>query len=159
MVVPADVASEAEPLADAVVAGGATRSASVRAGLGAVPDGTDAVLVHDAARPVPVHAVWRRVLDALVAGAEAVVPGVPVTDTLRELGGAAVDRSRYVTVQTPQGFTVEALRRAHASGLDGTDDASLVEATGGKVLVVDGDPTNIKLTSPVDLAVAELLTR
>ena len=159
MVLPPDLAGAREPLADVVVAGGKTRSASVRAGLAVVPAGVDAVLVHDAARPVPVLDVWRRVLDALAMGADAVVPAVPVTDTLREVGGGTVDRSRFVAVQTPQGFAADALRRAHAEEPEGTDDASLVEAMGGKVLLVDGDPANIKITTPHDLAVADLLTR
>jgi 2-C-methyl-D-erythritol 4-phosphate cytidylyltransferase len=142
-----------------VAPGGATRSASVRAGLAAVPDDADVILVHDAARPVPVPEVWQRVRAAIAAGADAAVPAVPVSDTLRELGGGTVDRSRLVAVQTPQAFRAAALRVAHAGEPEGTDDASLVEATGGRVVVVDGDPANIKITSPVDLALAELLCR
>jgi 2-C-methyl-D-erythritol 4-phosphate cytidylyltransferase len=92
LVVPADRADEPEPLATTVVAGGATRSGSVRAGLAAVPDDAEVILVHDAARPVPVPGVWQRVLDAVEAGADAAVPAVPVSDTLRELGGGTVDR-------------------------------------------------------------------
>ncbi len=113
VVVPPELAQRAEPLADATVAGGATRSASVRAGLAAVPATATHVLVHDAARPVPVADVWQRVLAALADGAEAVVPVVAVTDTLREREGRTVDRSRFVAVQTPQGFRVDVLRRAH----------------------------------------------
>ena len=159
LVVPADVADAVEPGADAVVAGGDSRSASVRAGLAAVPADAAIIVVHDAARPVPVPEVWDRVLAAVVAGADAAVPGVPVGDTLREIGGATVDRSRFVAVQTPQAFRAAALRAAHEGDPDGTDDASLVEAGGGRVVVVDGDPSNIKITTPVDLALAELLCR
>lgn len=159
LVVPADVADEAEPEADVVVAGGDTRSASVRAGLTAVPADADVIVVHDAARPVAVPEVWERVLAAVAAGADAAVPGVPVGDTLREIGGGTVDRSRFVAVQTPQAFRAGALRSAHTGEPDGTDDASLVEATGGRVVVVDGDPANIKITTPLDLALAELLCR
>jgi len=159
LVVPADAAGEAEVGVAAVVAGGPTRSSSVRAGLAAVPAAAEVIVVHDAARPVPVPAVWDRVLAAVAAGADAAVPAVPVTDTLREIGGATVDRARFVAVQTPQAFAAEALREAHRDEPDGTDDASLVEARGGRVVVVDGDPTNVKITNPVDLALAELLCR
>jgi 2-C-methyl-D-erythritol 4-phosphate cytidylyltransferase len=159
LVVPADRAADPEPAATTVVAGGATRSASVRAGLAAVPHDADVILVHDAARPVPVPGVWQRVRDAIDAGADAVVPAIPVADTLREVGGATVDRSRLVAVQTPQGFRAAALREAHVGEPEGTDDASLVEAGGGRVVVVDGDPANVKITTPVDLSLAELLCR
>ena len=159
LVVPADAATEPEPLADHVVAGGTTRSASVRAGLQAVPDGVATIVVHDAARPVPVPDVWHRVLAAIDAGADAVVPAVPVADTLREVDGATVDRTRFVAVQTPQAFRASALRAAHEGAPEGTDDASLVEAAGGRVVVVEGDPVNIKITTPHDLVVAALLCR
>lgn len=159
VVVPADVAGEREPLADSVVAGGATRSVSVRSGLGAVPDGADFVLVHDAARPVPVVHVWQRVIDALHGGADAVVPVITVTDTLREVDGATVDRTRFRAVQTPQGFGAVLLRAAYETGADATDDASLVESRGVKITTVDGDASNIKITEPWHLAVADILTR
>ena len=158
LVVPADAAGE-PARADRVVAGGQTRSASVRCGLAAVPEEAAVIVVHDAARPVPVPDVWRRVLDAVAAGADGAVPAVPVTDTLREVGGAAVDRTRFVAVQTPQAFRAAALRAAHDGGADATDDASLVEAAGGRVVVVDGDPANVKITTPIDLALAEVLCR
>lgn len=159
LVVPADLVDAEESGADAVVAGGDSRSASVRAGLAAVPLDAAVIVVHDAARPVPVPDVWDRVLAAVTAGADAAVPGVPVGDTLREIGGATVDRSRFVAVQTPQAFRAAALRAAHEGDPEGTDDASLVEAGGGRVVVVDGDASNIKITTPVDLALAELLCR
>jgi 2-C-methyl-D-erythritol 4-phosphate cytidylyltransferase len=158
LVVPPDRVAEREPEVT-VVGGGDTRSASVRAGLAAVPAAAAVIVVHDAARPVPVPAVWARVLAAVEAGADAAVPAVPVTDTLREVGGGTVDRTRFVAVQTPQAFRAEALRAAHAAGEDGTDDASLVEQAGGRVVVVDGDPANVKITTPVDLALAEQLCR
>lgn len=159
LVVPVDAVDHPEPLASVVVAGGATRSASVRAGLAAVPTDAATIVVHDAARPVPVPGVWERVLAAVRAGADAAVPAVPVSDTLREVDGRTVDRTRFVAVQTPQAFRAAALRAAHASRPDGTDDGSLVEAAGGRVEVVDGDPANIKITTPIDLSVAELLCR
>ncbi|HEX4866901.1 MAG TPA: 2-C-methyl-D-erythritol 4-phosphate cytidylyltransferase [Acidimicrobiales bacterium] len=158
LVVPADAVGDPEQ-ADAVVAGGATRSGSVRAGLAAVPDEAEVVVVHDAARPVPVPGVWERVLGAVADGADGAVPAVPVADTLRDREGGTVDRDRFLAVQTPQAFRAGALRTALAGAVEGTDDASLVEARGGRVVVVDGDPRNIKITTPVDLALAELLCR
>jgi 2-C-methyl-D-erythritol 4-phosphate cytidylyltransferase len=157
VVVPRELAGRSEPLAHVTVAGGSTRSASVRAGLAAIPAAATHVLVHDAARPVPVAEVWQRVLTALAEGAEAVVPVVPVTDTLREREGGTVDRSRFVAVQTPQGFRVDVLRRAHEHDAHATDDASLAELSGAKVSTVDGDPRNVKITEPWHLAIAELL--
>jgi len=159
LVVPADVAADVEPLATVVVAGGASRSASVRAGLAAVPADATTILVHDAARPVPVPEVWDRVLAAVADGADAVVPVVPIADTLREVGGGTIDRNRVVAVQTPQGFRAAALRAAHEGTPEGTDDASLVEAAGGRVVVVDGDERNVKITAPIDLDLAGLLCR
>ena len=159
LVVPAARTEDDEPLADVVVAGGDSRSGSVRAGLAAVPGDATYVLVHDAARPVPVVDVWQRVVAALEDGAGAVVPVVPVTDTLRERDGATVDRSRLVAVQTPQGFAADVLRAAHASGGDATDDAALAEAIGAKVVLVDGDVRNIKITDASDLALAEFYVR
>jgi 2-C-methyl-D-erythritol 4-phosphate cytidylyltransferase len=159
LVVPGDVADDPEPAADHVVAGGATRSASVRAGLAAVPADAGVIVVHDAARPVPVPEVWHRVLGAVAAGADAAVPVVPVSDTLRTVGGTTVDRDGFVAVQTPQAFRADALRAAHEGEPEGTDDASLVEARGGRVVVVDGDTTNVKITTPTDLLLAELLCR
>lgn len=161
------------PAADAEreggVPGGATRSASVRAGLDAVPADADLICVHDAARPLAGVALYRRVIDAVVAGADAAVPGVPVTDTVKvverarpgAVAGAVVvatpDRATLVAVQTPQAFRADQLRRAHRTGSDGTDDAALVEAIGGHVVVVDGDPDNLKITHPDDLERARVL--
>lgn len=141
--------------ADAVVAGGATRAESVRSGLSSVPDDASVVLVHDAARPAASAELFRRVVDAVRAGAAGVVPGVAVTDSLRERDGGAVDRETLVAVQTPQGFRAEALRSAHASGLDASDDATLVERDGGSIVVVDGEIGNIKLTHPDDVVLLE----
>ena len=143
-----------------VVAGGASRQASVAAGLAALPAGTDVVLVHDAARALTPPAVVRRVVEAVAAGHGAVVPAVPVVDTLREVGGGVVDRARLRAVQTPQGFDAATLRRAHAVPADGegaTDDAGLVERTGVPVHVVAGDPEALKVTTPLDLLLVEAL--
>ncbi|MEZ5371382.1 MAG: 2-C-methyl-D-erythritol 4-phosphate cytidylyltransferase [Microthrixaceae bacterium] len=147
------------PLVDRVAAGGATRSASVRAGLAAVPSSAEVILVHDGARPLADGGLVERVIGALSGthAAAAALPGVAVTDTLRTLEGAPVDRDSLVAVQTPQGFRADALRNVHASAPEATDDASLLEAAGHRVVVVDGDPANLKVTAPSDLAVAEAL--
>ncbi|MEM9522032.1 MAG: 2-C-methyl-D-erythritol 4-phosphate cytidylyltransferase [Actinomycetota bacterium] len=139
------------------VPGGATRSASVRSGLDAVPDEAEVVLVHDAARPLTPAAVYERVIEAVRDGSDAVVPVLDVTDSLRHRVEGAVDRAEYAAVQTPQGFSAAVLRSAHASGADASDDASLVEVTGGTVTMVDGDRAAMKLTTPLDLQIAELL--
>jgi 2-C-methyl-D-erythritol 4-phosphate cytidylyltransferase len=151
LVVPAERAGDEEPGADVVVAGGATRSASVRAGLAAVPDEAEVIVVHDAARPRASVRLFEAVLDAVDAGADAAVPGVPVADTLRHVEGHPVDRSSLVAVQTPQAFRAAALRAAHAAEPEATDDSSLVEAAGGRVVVVPGEPENLKITTPDQL--------
>ena len=140
-----------------VTAGGSTRSESVRAGIAEVPEEADVILVHDAARPLAGDALFADVTAAVVSGADGAVPAVPVTDTIRHAGNGPLDRSQLRAVQTPQAFRADVLRRAHASGREATDDATLVEAAGGKVLLVDGEPDNIKITTPGDLHVAEAL--
>lgn len=145
------------PGADVVVAGGATRSESVRHGLAVVPESAELVLVHDAARPLVPAAVCARVVRALRDGASAVVPVVPVTDTVRTVEGTVLDRDELRAVQTPQGFRRAALLAAHATESDATDDAGLMELLGEQVAMVDGDPVNMKITSPSDLAVAAAL--
>nr|MDQ6909376.1 2-C-methyl-D-erythritol 4-phosphate cytidylyltransferase [Actinomycetota bacterium] len=96
------------------------------------------------------------VIGAVRAGADGAVPGVPVADTVKRVRAgevqATLDRSELVAVQTPQAFRAAALRRAHAAGAEAGDDAALVEATGGRVVVVAGDPRNTKLTHPDDLS-------
>jgi 2-C-methyl-D-erythritol 4-phosphate cytidylyltransferase len=162
LVVGAPFVDRAEPLADVVVAGGETRSGSVRAGLAAVPDdgSVDVILVHDAARPRASVELFGRVVAAVRAGADAVVPGVPVADTIKRIERRAdrdvvVEtplRHELVAVQTPQGFRPDVLRAAHAGGADATDDAAVVEAAGGTVVVVPGEVGNMKVTTPADLA-------
>ena len=149
-----------------VVAGGVTRQESVAAGLAAVPPDADLVLVHDVARAFVPPAVIDAVLTALAAGADAVVPVLPVTDTIRRVDptGAldgVVDRSTLVAIQTPQGFRREVLVAAHdrGRGAVATDDAALVEALGVRVVAVPGAEENFKITTPADLARAEALIR
>ncbi len=158
VVVPASDLDDAEvPGAAAVVAGGASRSASVRAGLTRVPDQVDVVLVHDAARPLAGVELFERVVAAVRDGADVAIPVVPVTDTIRHVAGGVVDREELRAVQTPQGFAAPMLRAVHADEPDATDDAGLVEAAGGTVTLVEGETTNLKLTDPHDLVVAEAL--
>ena len=115
------------------------------------------VLVHDGARPLATEAVYGRVIAAVRAGADAVVPAVAVSDSLRSTSGGVVDRESVVAVQTPQGFRTAAIRAAHAAGGDASDDATLVDVNGGRVVVVEGETDNVKITRPVDLEVARCL--
>lgn len=140
-----------------VVAGGVLRSDSVRCGLSRVPGDAGIVLVHDGARPLAGDAVFMRVIQAVRDGADAAVPVIDLTDTIRRRGGGVADRRELVAVQTPQAFRADVLRAAHAAGADATDDATLVEAAGGTVTMVAGDSRNLKITEPHDLAVAEAL--
>jgi 2-C-methyl-D-erythritol 4-phosphate cytidylyltransferase len=140
----------------ACVTGGETRSDSVRAGLAEVPADALVVLVHDAARPLLSDDVVERVLAPLSEGWDGVVPGLPVGDTLKRAGTdgdvqETISRDGLWAVQTPQAFSAEALRRAQANGADATDCAGLVEAAGGRVKIVEGDPRLLKVTSPADL--------
>jgi len=142
---------------NACVAGGATRTDSVRAGLAEVPADALVVLVHDAARPFVSDEVIERVLAPLSEGWDGVVPGLPVSDTLKrvEPDGAVVEtvsRDSLYAVQTPQAFLVDVLRRAAAGDGDATDCAGLVEAAGGRVKVVPGDERLLKVTTADDLA-------
>ncbi len=143
----------------ASVAGGETRTDSVRAGVAEVPADALVVLVHDAARPLVTDAVIERVLAPLGEGWDGVVPGLPVADTLKRVDGErvveTVARDGLVAVQTPQAFPAATLRRAldpSNSLLQGaTDCAALVEAAGGRVTVVPGDPRLVKVTRASDL--------
>lgn len=140
----------------AAVTGGATRAESVRAALAEVPDEALVVLVHDAARPLITDAVIERVLAPLSEGFDGAVPGLPVADTLKRVEDGVVaetvSRDGLVTVQTPQAFLLPKLRQAYAGDLAGaTDCSSLVEALGGRVKVVEGDPRLLKVTTPADL--------
>ena len=149
------------PPVEVAAPGGASRSESVRAGLAAVPATAGIVVVHDAARPLASPALFAAVVAAVRAGADGAVPGLPVVDTLKRVDGErvveTVPRQTLVAVQTPQAFRAGALRAAHAADADATDDAALVEAAGGTVVVVPGEPDNLKVTTPHDLARAAFL--
>ncbi|WP_282702927.1 2-C-methyl-D-erythritol 4-phosphate cytidylyltransferase [Streptomyces sp. CC219B] len=176
VVAPPDGAAEVKSLLDAhalpdrtdfvVVPGGESRQESVHLGLDALPPEYDIVLVHDAARPlVPVDTV-DAVIEAVREGAVAVVPALPLADTVKEVGPAAEgapepvaatpERARLRAVQTPQGFDRATLVRAHETVTDDvTDDASMVEQLGGAVVVVPGHEEAFKVTRPLDLVLAE----
>lgn len=160
-----------------MVDGGATRADSVRAAIAALIDGTEAVLVHDAARALTPEHVFHRVVNALAAGAEAVIPVVPVVDTVKTVAATAgqdtalapevvtgtAAREELRAVQTPQGFRLGTLQKAHeaALALDEkktaavTDDAMLVEMLGIRVHAVRGSTQSLKITTPLDLIIAE----
>jgi 2-C-methyl-D-erythritol 4-phosphate cytidylyltransferase len=160
-----------------MVDGGATRADSVRSALAAVEEGTEAVLVHDAARALTPESVFHRVAQALANGASAVIPVIPVVDTVKTVsatGGndadiaplvvtGTVSRQELRAVQTPQGFKVDTLKAAHeaAAGFDEstaaavTDDAMLVELLGEPVHAVRGASQSLKITTPLDLILAE----
>ncbi|MDF3300384.1 2-C-methyl-D-erythritol 4-phosphate cytidylyltransferase [Streptomyces tropicalis] len=177
VVAPSDGAGEVKSMLDAhalpertdvlVVPGGGTRQESVRLGLEALPPGHDVVLVHDAARPlVPVDTV-DAVIEAVRGGAAAVVPALPLADTVKQVEPAGApgapepvvatpDRSRLRAVQTPQGFDRATLVRAHKTVTgDVTDDASMVEQLGERVVAVPGHEEAFKVTRPLDLVLAE----
>ncbi|MEV0728746.1 2-C-methyl-D-erythritol 4-phosphate cytidylyltransferase [Polymorphospora sp. NPDC050346] len=146
-----------------VVPGGADRQQSVAAALAAVPPGPQIVLVHDAARALTPATLVESVAARVRAGHDAVIPVLPVTDTVKEVSAddvvlGTVDRSVLRAVQTPQGFRRSVLVAAHAAALDPlTDDAGLVEKSGGTVTCVPGSELALKITRPFDLMLAEHL--
>ncbi len=147
------------------VRGGATRSASVRAALAAAPP-SEAIVVHDAARPLAHPSLFARALEAL-AHADCAIAAARVTDTIKQADDltitATLDRSRLWAVQTPQAFRRAALERAldvdDATLAAATDDAWLVERAGGSVVVVESTDVNFKITTPHDLRIAEMILR
>lgn len=146
------------------VPGGNRRRDSVSAGLSEIPDDVDYVVVHDAARPLASKALVESLIETLLTrDVDGVVPAVPVRDTLKEVDDKDVvsrtlPRDHCVAVQTPQGFSAKALRAAHAA-LEGsyTDDAGMIEDNGGRVVVIPGEPRNMKVTFPEDLDVVRAL--
>ncbi len=149
------VVAEADAQREGGVAGGASRSDSVRAGLAAVPLEATIICVHDAARPLATVELYERVVNAVRDGADAAIPGVAVTDTIKVVDHGLVtstpERARLVAVQTPQAFRASVLHAAHHQAGSATDDSALVEAMGGRVVVVAGESTNRKITHPDDL--------
>lgn len=167
LVVPAGCSDTSELHgADVAVEGGSTRSQSVRAGLQAVPMSAEIVVVHDAARPLAAPALFERLLTALEGEVAGATCAVSVSDTVKRVRAdpsgrrmvvETLDRAELVAVQTPQAFKASALRRAHSTEPEATDDAALLESLCLEVSVVEGDPDNLKLTTKGDLALAEAL--
>ena len=181
-VLPADSLATADgqiPDATVVVAGGSTRSESVRAGLAAIPSDATVILVHDAARPLATADLFAQVIAQVQSGVTAVVPAVQVVDTIRvvssETAGsdsagsdsagsdsagsdsAVIDRDLLRAVQTPQGFQAALLRRAYDSDCEATDDAGLVQALGARITLIAGERSNLKLTERADRIIAAAL--
>ncbi|MDD6088713.1 MAG: 2-C-methyl-D-erythritol 4-phosphate cytidylyltransferase [Desulfovibrionaceae bacterium] len=157
------IKGEAVRLPHRETTGGARRQDSVRNGLLLLPPDCTHVMIHDAARPFVPPDLLARLTDALVHS-DAVIPGIPVTDTVKMLDNSGhvaytPNRSALRAVQTPQAFTLRSLMQAHEkalkNGMDVTDDAMLIEQCGGRVLVIDGDPVNKKITTPEDLSMLE----
>lgn len=147
-----------------VTSGGKTRSDSVRCGLSRLldeeqdaPASDSVIIVHDAARPLASPELFSKTIVAIQDGADAAVPTLPLTDSIRHIVEGPKDRTKLRAVQTPQAFRAKALLDAHASQPEATDDACLVEAMGGRVVLVDGEENNLKITKPRDLAVANAL--
>jgi len=147
-----------------VITGGVLRSDSVNVALKSLSPSTKYVLVHDAARALATSELAQRVLHGLTSGESAVIPALSVVDTIKEVDRdgyvrSTPDRSILRAVQTPQGFSVEVLKRAHAASDDATDDAALVEALGVKVKTIPGEARAMKITNPEDIAMAVTLVR
>ena len=147
-----------------VITGGVLRSDSVNVALKSLSPSTKYVLVHDAARALATSDLAERVLHGLTSGESAVIPALSVVDTIKEVDRdgyvrSTPDRSILRAVQTPQGFSVEVLKRAHEASEDATDDAALVEALGVKVKTIPGEARAMKITNPEDIAMAVTLVR
>lgn len=141
--------------------GGPSRTASVASGIARVPENADIIVVHDAARPLAPPDLAARAIDALSA-ADGAVCATPLTDTLKRVEGdevlGTIGREQLWLAQTPQAFRAEVLRSAHAApSIEATDDASLVEGLGCRVVIVPGDGSNMKVTTATDFAIAEMI--
>lgn len=153
---------------DVRATGGSTRAESVRSGLAALPPDAEIVCITDAAHPLASAALYNRVVSAVRAGADAALPGLPLTDAVKKLvddpepgilgvAGPTTPAGGSVSAQMPMAFSLPVLRRAHAEIEDAVEDSGMVAAVGGRVVVVPGEPTNVHVTTPAELAVAEAL--
>jgi 2-C-methyl-D-erythritol 4-phosphate cytidylyltransferase len=165
VVVPGGIRPPDLPQIDAtlmIAAAGAHRAASVRSGLAAVPADAGIVVVADAAHPLASPALFARVVEAVRAGAGGALPGLPLTEVIAtvaddgtRIGG--LPREGHVLVQMPHAFRADLLRAAHADGQDGVEDSTMVAALGARVVVVPGEPVNLHVTTPEELALARRL--
>jgi 2-C-methyl-D-erythritol 4-phosphate cytidylyltransferase len=148
--------------------GGATRAESVRSGLRALPEDAEIVCITDAAHPLATPVLYERVIAAVRAGADAALPGLPLTDAIKKLegesspeilgvAGATTPAGGSVSAQMPMAFSVPVLLRAHSEIEDAVEDSGMVAAVGGRVVVVPGEPTNVHVTTPAELIVAQAL--
>jgi len=152
--------------------GGATRAESVRSGLAALPAEADTVVITDAAHPLASAVLYERVIQAVQAGADGALPGLPLADAIKRLepvdqlteggpllglAGATTAAGGNVSAQMPMAFRLAALRSAHARIGDAVEDSAMVTADGGRVVVVPGEPTNVHVTTPAELAIAQAL--
>jgi 2-C-methyl-D-erythritol 4-phosphate cytidylyltransferase len=162
LVLPREVPWDGAPV-EQVVTGGGTRSVSVRAGLAVVDPAAQVVVVHDAAHPLASVALFQEVIAAVRQGADAAMPGLPVAETLKRVDAGwvtgTIPRAGVVLSQTPHAFAPAVLRAVHAGDVEVVEDTVAVEAAGGRVRVVPGDPVNVHITTPADLRVAEALAR
>ncbi|CAO5181184.1 4-diphosphocytidyl-2-methyl-D-erythritol synthase [Frankia sp. AiPs1] len=174
-VLPGDGGSWTAPPGVRVVSGGTTRAESVRAGLAAVPPDAEIIVVTDAAHPLASAALYRRVVAEVRAGADAAVPGLPLTEVIKEVrpepgggpepdggpprlvAGASLVRETHRLVQTPHAFRAAALRDVHTDAAEAVEDSAMVTAAGGRIVVVPGEATNIHVTTPDELDMARLL--
>jgi 2-C-methyl-D-erythritol 4-phosphate cytidylyltransferase len=145
-----------------VAVGGSTRAESVRSGLAALPPEADIVVITDAAHPLASIALYEQVIAAVEAGADGALPGLPLADAIKRLqpdgtAGATTAAAGNVSAQMPMAFTVSALRGAHARIGDAVEDSAMVTADGGRIVVVPGEPTNVHVTTPAELAIAVAL--
>jgi 2-C-methyl-D-erythritol 4-phosphate cytidylyltransferase len=152
-----------------IATGGATRAESVRSGLAALPPGATIVVITDAAHPLASAILYERVIAAVRAGADGALPGLPLADaikrlepvgsdaTLLGLAGATTAAGGNVSAQMPMAFRRQALHDAHARIGDAVEDSAMVTAAGGRVVVVPGEPTNVHVTTPAELAIAVAL--
>jgi 2-C-methyl-D-erythritol 4-phosphate cytidylyltransferase len=158
------------PAGVVVVTGGATRAQSVRAGLAAVPARAAVVVVADAAHPLATPALYRRVVDTVLAGADAAIPGHRLSEVVKEItmtetattgtvveAGRSLQRETHRLIQTPHAFAAGWLRDAHANATEAVEDSEMVAAAGARVIVVDGEPANIHVTTREELVLANLL--
>jgi 2-C-methyl-D-erythritol 4-phosphate cytidylyltransferase len=151
-----------QPARELRATGGATRADSVRSGLAALPAGAGIVVITDAAHPLASAELYDRVIAAVRAGADGALPGLPLTDAIKELhpgdvAGATTPAAGHVSAQMPMAFDVVALRGAHERVADAVEDSAMVTADGGRVVVVPGEPTNVHVTTPDELAIAQAL--